>query len=338
MAVPNEFNWNDPRTIAAIGGLVVGIIGFTYGIFKDRWSRRESRLEVLAKILEPMVRCSQSLLVANNTRRTIEQLKHSFPGPLKPAEVIQRIDHFHDEYSEHIKKCSDDFRNGEAAFASHGFRLPDSITKLIKELQKTLSEFGHVVNEGMFDKADIQLAKFRDDYTRIRDTARGWRLADPLEGILRHFRKSEAEKEKQRSEFELTQEEMNGVLELLYKRATTQANNTFVVHPPKKICDNPEILQSDNVIDELRDSIFSVVFQDGTAKMLSLPELMALSYNLLALKQQWDELNTMIAAAKPAGDRNYQVNFEFSMKDVMKPEMVKLLLSTINFSDEPSDG
>lgn len=337
MPDPNN-PWVDPKTVLAICGVTVGVCGLLYGIFTHRWVRRESRLDALGRILRPLIRSAQCLFRANTNRRKCEQLKHSYPDPENSPEAVHRVNSLVEEYGELLKSSGTDFRDAESEFASRHFRLPDAISKSIKACHQTLSEMGRLVNEGLFDKADIQLAKFRDEYKQITDIARGWRLADPFEGILKRFRKPAPQGEKRGSEFELTQKEMDGVLELLHKRVTTQAKNTFVVHPPNKICDNPEILESDNVIDELRDSVFSVVFQDGTAKMLSLPELMTFVFNLIVVAQQFAELNAMVHAAQPTGPREFQVSFRFAMHEIMQPEMVKVLLSKIAFAETPSDA
>jgi hypothetical protein len=181
------------------------------------------------------------------------------------------------------------------------------------------------------------LAQFRDQYKVITEIAKGWRLADPFEGIRKKFQKRNSEKERRPSEFDLTKDEMDGVMELVNRRATSQAHNTFAVHPPQKLLSNPSLMVSDNVIDELKDSIFSVVFQDGTAKMLSFPELMAFTFNLIVLNHEWRQLEKMVAAAKPDVPTNFNVSFQFAMQHIMTPETVKALLSKIEFSDTPSD-
>lgn len=351
--MPNDPNpWLDPKTILAIGGLTIGILGFLFGIFRDRWSRRESRLDALGKILQPLVRAAQDLMKANNCRRKCEQLKHSFPErppqviegverqesfPQRTPEVVQRVNSMIEEYGQLLESSEKNFRDAEAEFGTRHFRFPTAVAKQVKELQETLSELGRLINEGLFDKADLQLATFRDQYKRITDTAKGWRLADPFEGLLRHFRKPESKEEERSSEFELTEKEMNGVLELLHKRVTTQMGNTFAVHPPQKVLDDKTIVESDSVIDELKESVFSIVFQDGTARMLSLPELMAFVFNLITFAVQSAELNRMVQAADPDGPREYKVSFQFSMQQIMTPEMVKVLLSKITFSDTASD-
>ena len=353
--MPNDENpWLDPRTLLAIGGLTVGVLGLLFGIFRDKWSRRESRLDALGKILHPLVRAAQDLMKANNSRRTCEQLKHSFPLPPQTtlegvdpekqfpqatAEVVQRVNSMVEEYGRLMDSSEKNFRDAESEFATRHFRFPTKIAKQIKELQLTLSELGRLINNGFFDKADLQLAQFRDQYKQITDTAKGWRLADPFEGILNRFRKQDKpDGEQKRSEFDLTPEEMEGVMELVHKRATTQSQNTFAVHPPQKIIDDPKIIESDNVIDELKDSVFAVVFQDGTVKMLSLPELMAFNFNLIVLAHEWAQLEKMVAAAKPDALTKFNVSFQFAMDHIMTPETVKVLLSKFEFSDTASDA
>lgn len=337
--MPNpDAKWFEPGTLIALGGVLIGAFGILFGILSHRWSRRESRLDALGKILQPMVRSAQFLFRANTNRRKCEQLKHSYPDPESAPEVIQRVNAMIEEYGELITRSEGEFRTAESEFASRHFRFPDRISRAINRTQESLSELGRLVNAGLFDKADVQLARFRDEYKQITDTARGWRLADPFEGIRKRFTSKRREASESEFEFELTPEEMDGILELLHKRVTTHAQNSFVVHPPKRMIDDPTIMKSDDVIDQLRDSVFSVVFQDGTAKMLSLPELMAFTFNLIVFAQQAAELNAMVQAAKPQGEREFQVSFQFAMQEIMRPEMVKVLLDKIDFAETPSDA
>lgn len=344
--------WHDPRTVIAIGGLTVGILGFFFGIFRDKWSRRESRLDALGKILNPLVRGGQDLMRANNARRKAEQLKHSFPEvrdsvihgaettppfPQQTAEVVHYVNSLLESYERYNKSSEINFRDAESELATKHFRFPASISKQLKELHEILGELGRLVNAGFFEKADLQLAKFRDQYKVVSETAKGWRLADPFEGMLRHFRKDDIPDECH-SEFELTKEEMDGVLELIHRRGSTQSKNTFAVHPPQKILDNPTLIESDDVIQELKDSVFTVVFQDGTTKMLSLPEIMAFNFNLVVLSQEMEQLSKMVEAAEPTVPTKFNVSFQFSMQQIMTPEIVKVLLSKFMFSDTPSDG
>jgi hypothetical protein len=349
----NDANWLDPKTVAAIGGLTIGVAGFLYGLFRDKWSRTESRLDSLGKVLSPQVRAAQDLMQANNARRIADQLKHSFPLPRESKlagihtesdfptatpEVVARVNALTKDYNELLASSQKHFREAEAELATRHFRFPTRVAKEIKLLQESLSEFGRLINNGFTDRADVQFAQFRDRYKSITDTARGWRLADPFEWIRARFRRTSKQPDEGDSEFELTKEEMDDVMELVHIRATSQAENTFAVHPPQKLIDNPEIAQSDNVIDELKESVFTAVFQNGTVKLLSFPELIAFTYNLIVLAHEWQQLEKMVAAAKPDHPTEFNLSFKFSMRDLMTTETVKALLSKIDFSNTPSDA
>lgn len=349
----NDAIWLDPKNVAAIGGLTIGIAGFLYGLFRDKWSRTESRLDSLGKVLSPQVRAAQDLMQANNARRIAEQLKHSFPLPRESKlegvrvesefpsatpEVVARVNALIKDYNEYLASSQKHFREAEAELATRHFRFPARIAKDIKSLQESLSEFGRLINHGFTDRADVQFAQFRDQYKAITDTARGWRLADPFEWIRARFRRTEKRPDPGSSEFELTKEEMDGVMELVHIRATSQAENTFALHPPQKLIDNPEIAKSDDVIDELKESVFTAVFQDGTVKLLSLPELIAFTYNLIVLAHEWQQLEKIFAATRPDHPTEFNMSFKFSMRDLMTTETVKALLAKVDFSNTPSDG
>ena len=97
------------------------------------------------------------------------------------------------------------------------------------------------------------------------------------------------------------------------------------------------MVESGDAIEQLKNSVFSIVFQDGAAKMLSLPQLMAFVYNLIVLAHEWQQLEKMVAATKPNAPSTFKLSIQFSMQHIMTPETVKALFSKIQFSDTPSD-
>jgi len=314
-----------------------GLIGIVYTIISHRWNKRESRLDALTRVLDPMVRAAQNLHKANDARRACEALKASYPNPERAPDAVARFNQLHEEYGKLLAAAEAEFRTSEAALASRGFRFPDAIRDRLKETHRTLGDFGRLVNDGLFGKADLHFARFSDQYKHLTRWARGWRLADPLEGIRRRFWQ-ERQSEPPQSAFELTQEDAEHLLALVHKRATSQAHNPFVVHPPKVLIDDPSILESDHVVDRLKDHVFSLVFQDGTAQILGLHELVFFTANLIVLEQQTAELNRMVQAAQPRGPRKFEISFLFPIDEMMQPEMVKTILRAIEFSEVASDG
>src|SRR3954466_14591373 len=95
-ATTNE--WRDPRTLVAVGGVLIGLFGFLFGVVTHRWARRESRLEALGKVLRPLVRAAQSLFKANSARKKAEQLKHSYPNSGELPEVVHHVNRLISEF------------------------------------------------------------------------------------------------------------------------------------------------------------------------------------------------------------------------------------------------
>jgi hypothetical protein len=205
--------------------------------------------------------------------------------------------------------------------------------KLIKTAHSTLKACSEDVFAGRFDAAKSQHAEYKKHYQKLYDIGRGWRLKNPFEWLSRYWKTIPTP---QTDEHDISEKDMSEIFKLLHKRATTQAANAFTVHPPRKLLDNPSLAKSADVIGELEDSIFSVVFQDGESRMMTLAELMVFTFHLLHLAHQMQEVNKMVKAVSPAPAR-INVTTQFSVEDVMKTEIVQTLLSTIDFSDVPSD-
>ena len=78
-------------------------------------------------------------------------------------------------------------------------------------------------------QSEMQLAERLDSgaylFTKV---GRGWRLADPLEGLKRHFRREKGD-EKPKSKYDLADKDMDAIMELVHKRATSQAQGCLSV-------------------------------------------------------------------------------------------------------------
>lgn len=333
MAILYEAGWTITNTIT-VGTAFVGWLLF----FWERYLRsKESKSRDLTEVLEPFLAAAQLLRLANDTRRTREKLLHSFPHSEKAPEAAQRAIELMDAYSSTIKTAADDVRRFERAIGARAFRFPSRLNRLLKEAMNLLATAGKHVDAGFFVQADLAIAQIRDKYAQIQkyasgvrwDSAFAWRRKTSEE----LFEKRE---EARSSRFELTEREMTRILALIQKRWTTQSRNSFVVHPPKKLIDRKSILESDDVVEQLEDSIFSVVFQDGESEMMSFPELMVFVYQLVAT--QAELMNFQKAAAvmdhKP---NDVSVTLQFTVDQIMHPELVKTLLSKIEFSSDPSD-
>jgi hypothetical protein len=331
--------WQDPRTWTAIGSLCIGISGFTFGIATTVWNRRESRLDALSKVLQPLIKAAQHLRKANNARRDREQLRLSFPDLAKAQEASKRLEDLMTTYTESIKEAEKEFRQAESEFAPRAFRFPDKIAALTRKTFTIVSEYSSFVSKGMFDRADLHFALFRDDFNAISKIGRGWRLADPFEGIKQRWQKPKPKEVT--PPFGLGKKELAAIWELVEKKAFNQTNNSFAVHAPKKLLAHPEILESDRIIAELDDSVFVVVFQDGTTRMLTLPEFVVFLHELISLKLHIDDVTAMLqnrpASQVQPASVEVEIKGNINLRDIMRPEMVKSLLKTVDFSNVPSD-
>ena len=319
---------NTDRVIAIVGA-ATGFLGILIAFLTLKWSKRESRASALTEVLEPMLDAAQSILRAKNARESATAIRTAYEGDPNAHDAANAHNQFVSKFESEVEGSEEKFRRVESKLGSRGFRFPDRTKRTLKSMMAALSEAGRLATEGHCARADLELAKFRDQYKYVAKTARGWRLYDPIEGVKGRFRKSR-EDVKERAEFEMDEAEMNAVLELVYKRATTQAKNTFVIHPPQKLIDRPDIADSDQVIDELKDSVFSVVFQDGTSRMLAFHELIVFCYQLIVLSTHMQELNSMVAAVPSDRPRRFGLNLQFSIDQLMQPEIVKVLLSSMS--------
>jgi len=123
---------------------------------------------------------------------------------------------------------------------------------------------------------------------------------------------------------DLPPDRMDLVLDLV--RHVFNLGRGFKVYAPKEVTDNPSILKSDEVVSRLANSKFWLRFVDGREEMLSLAELLTLTYNLICVRAQMDEVNQRGIASGTV-----QLNFCFAVQEIMKPDHAKQLLTKITF-------
>jgi hypothetical protein len=105
-----------------------------------------------------------------------------------------------------------------------------------------------------------------------------------------------------------------------------QHGGGFKVYPPKEITNDPAILEADDVIDRLADAKFWLRLGDDTEELLTLPELLALTYSLLAIRKQFSQA---LKDKKPKGA--IQMNVGVDVAEMMKPANAWALLQRVNF-------
>ncbi|HET6441641.1 MAG TPA: hypothetical protein VFH53_04625 [Phycisphaerae bacterium] len=287
----------------------------------------------MATLLRKMMHTVQLTVEANRTLSTALQLERSFSETGKHSEARQRAEYEMDHYKKTIASACNAYRDMELELVATGFRFPDRIRESLKKAAKQLGEFGHLVQSQRCDAADVKNAELAETYKAIMRQARGWRLTNPLEAWSNkrvNNRISEGAPESV-SEFDVEPERMDRVMELVHKRFTTQAGYSFAVHPPKCVLDEPDMLQSDDVIEKLKDERFKVVFQDGTAEVVTLPELVFFAHQLIMVDVQARDVAEKLKKGG-FGPTEIQISFTVSIQELMQPEVMKTVLSKVEFS------
>ena len=308
---------------------------------------------MLAKILHPLLQASQDLLSANQTKRRIEQLKHSYPDrpptiiigvereepfPPRTKKIVDGVNQKVERYNRLIASAEVKFREAEAEFGAGQFRLPPKIASQLKELKNIVGDLSRLVNDGLFSKADVRLAEFGSQYQVLERSARGWQLENTIEGVLKRLRGTKMPPAESSDSDDLTKAEMDEVCDLLQIIKCSALPSSFAIHPPSEVLECEAILEADDLVERLSDAAFSIVLHDGDERLLSLPQLMAFVFNWVEMEIRERELEKMLKAAKPTGPQTVTVTTKFSMKQLMEPTMVKTLLSFVRFSNATSDA
>jgi len=317
--------------LVTIGNLLLALWTFA-------WHKKESRHQALASLLKKMMYTVQLTIEARRALGTAMELERSFSQSEKHSQALQRADCERRHYEETVANACKAFREMELELVTTGFRFPDKIRKSLNTAAKQLADFGHLVQDRRCDAADIKNGELADTYKAIMRQARGWRLTDPFEAWRRNRKKKGPDDDTslKASEFDIDSERMDLIDHLIWKRMTAQSGQAFAVHPPRVIVDDPAVRERDSVIDELRNERFKVVFQDGTTELLGLAEFVFFTYQLIFLQVQMADIEKKLQKGD-FGPAEVQLTFQVSIPELMRPELVKAVLSKVDFSSVPVD-
>jgi len=318
--------------------LLIGLGGVCIALWNHLWNKKESRHEALSSVLKKLLKTVQMTVEANNALRIAQELERSFADPQKHKQALQRARHERRHYQELVARAQTAFRDMEVELGATGFRFPDRIRKSLTKAAKQLAEFGRLVQNERCDAADVKNGQLADAYKALMRQARGWRLTDPVESWShkRVNKKIEQETPPGKGEFEIKPERMRRIGQLVYRRLTDQASQSFAVHAPKQILDDPGVLTRESIIEELRDKHFKVVFQEGSAEVLSLPELVCFIYELIFLQVETRDVVHKLDKGG-FGPTQIELTLEISVPELMRPEVVKAILSKVEFSSVPCE-
>jgi len=117
---------------------------------------------------------------------------------------------------------------------------------------------------------------------------------------------------------------------LVHKRCSDQAEAPYKVYPPQEVVDDPSVVESEDVVERLKDKQFQVVFNDGVSEILSLPELMVFTQNLIFIKIQVEETLRQLKKSQTRSNVQLKLTTNIFPHLAMHPDMVRLLFSKIS--------
>ena len=126
----------------------------------------------------------------------------------------------------------------------------------------------------------------------------------------------------------LTDERMQFIYNLVGQ--TFELAKGFKVFPPAEVTDDPAVLKDARIVERLRKTKWWLRFADGREELLTLPELLVFTYNLIAVRQQLDE-----ARQRGVQSGKLEINLRFAPSQSMTTEGVQTLLSKITLEGMP---
>ena len=120
------------------------------------------------------------------------------------------------------------------------------------------------------------------------------------------------------------------IMGLVHKRCSDQAEAPYKVYPPQEVVDDPSVVESEDVVERLKDKQFQVVFNDGVSEILSLPELMVFTQNLIFIKIQVEETLRQLKKSQTRSNVQLKLTTNIFPHLAMHPDMVRLLFSKIS--------
>jgi hypothetical protein len=332
-------DWQLSTTLVSVA---FGVVGTVFGCWSFFWTRKHKLLDELSDILRLYVSGLRQLTEANNARRSGEGLRHSFPDGGTRGEAVKRANELVVMYNSLIPEAKQTCHNVEIEIAANILKFPDAIRKELSCAGDDLLRLGQLVNQGLWDAADVQAGCVKDKYRRIVRLGRGWRLRNPFKVMVGASENKEPDKIQtrdvaSRDSYMISEPRMKVIMDLLHKRMTSQIQRSFAVHPPQKVIDNPELLRGEIDIDSLRDLQFKVAFQDGETQTLAFHELMVLTHELIFVAIQMIDIEAKLSKGG-FSEATVEIKTSISPKDIMQPATVQALLEKIEFSAIPAEA
>jgi hypothetical protein len=130
---------------------------------------------------------------------------------------------------------------------------------------------------------------------------------------------------------DINHEQMNKILGLIDKRIRKFPDSQYEVRPPRIFRDDPAIAQRTDVVAVLKGTIFVIKWPDDSIDRVSFEELMVMTSEMIRLALSLREFQEQAKDLKNA-EVHLKLNTMISPAAILKPDVVRVLLSKIEFS------
>lgn len=117
----------------------------------------------------------------------------------------------------------------------------------------------------------------------------------------------------------LSRERVSLLSQLIYK--CTSEGKEFRLYPPDEVCQDPQVLKADEIIEKLDGTTWVIRYRDGTEEELSLAETLSFLHELRSVLQQID------TADPAAGD--LRVKIDFAQPGIVTADNARQLLASV---------
>jgi hypothetical protein len=311
--------------------LAISIGGFTLSLLTFRWNRHEKAREAVTNITRAMCKTLYHLSRCKEARRRRDLLVFHHSPIAVNSDAAHHAESLLSDYTTNLGKAAESHGILEAELAAQRHRFDLTLLKLISELQIVLSRIGDAVNRGDHNAYDVLHIRFGKLIKYLSDATKHLSLSsDALEEI----------KEKPAiagGDDWISETEMRTVSELVHKRATNQANNTFLVFGPQIILNDSSLLKSPGLAEKLRNHPFAVSFQDGTTVKLTFAQFVFFVYEIIFLAQQIEEVASKLNKADFKEPTKVEVKTSVKTEELMSDAVLQVLMTKVEFSPIPAE-
>ena len=126
---------------------------------------------------------------------------------------------------------------------------------------------------------------------------------------------------------DLTDDQLRRITDMVKSVITTRCY--FKVFPPREVVEEPAVLRADDVVERLLHTKWWLAFNDGREELVSFPELIAMTYQLVMVNAVVEEMQRDMQS-KGETDGTVDIDASFNLWELLQPDMARSLLRRLS--------